>query len=271
MLSPSEQAYVKVLEQDERSRFAVKLTLWWARKHRKITFADLLQESLVEVLAAGAVFDHSRGSFEAFAGPRILGGLLRATRAVCPGSGSPNSLRARQLRGEQLLDEWGCVWDTPEDYAASEELARLVDAAVDSADLSRRERCVVDHVMHEEPYSVETTVANEYVKAYESRAPILAVGTTSLRILHTILSGGRQGGPPTTSGRTAAFIYPGHGTDAARLLLTNFHLPRSTLLALVYAFGGEALMRAVYAHAVRARYRCFSYGDCMLIDRGDAA
>ena len=75
-------------------------------------------------------------------------------------------------------------------------------------------------------------------------------------------------GPP--AGRTSAFIYPGHGTDAARLLLTNFHLPRSTLLALVYAFGGEALMRSVYAHAVEQRYRFFSYGDCMLIDRRSA-
>lgn len=119
-----------------------------------------------------------------------------------------------------------------------------------------------DHVMHEEPYSVDPDVATEYLAARKQHQPILAVGTTSLRILHTLL----DWGPP--SGRTAAFIYPGHGTNAARLLLTNFHLPRSTLLALVYAFGGEELMREVYAHAVRERYRFFSYGDCMLIDRG---
>lgn len=118
-----------------------------------------------------------------------------------------------------------------------------------------------DHVMHEEPYSVAPEVAEEYLEAHAAGRPILAVGTTSLRILHTL----RNGAPP--SGRTSAFIYPGHCTNAARLLLTNFHLPRSTLLALVYAFGGEELMRDVYAHAVRARYRFFSYGDCMLIDR----
>jgi S-adenosylmethionine:tRNA ribosyltransferase-isomerase len=72
-------------------------------------------------------------------------------------------------------------------------------------------------------------------------------------------------------GMTSAFIYPGQGTDACDLLLTNFHLPRSTLLALVYAFGGEELMRAVYHHAVEQRYRFYSYGDCMLIDRRGAA
>jgi S-adenosylmethionine:tRNA ribosyltransferase-isomerase len=119
-----------------------------------------------------------------------------------------------------------------------------------------------DHQMHEEPYSVAPHVAAEYLDALSSGRPIMAVGTTSLRILHTLTNGG------PTGGRTDALIYPGHGTDAARLLLTNFHLPRSTLLALVYAFGGEDLMRAVYAHAVEQRYRFFSYGDCMLIDRG---
>ncbi|MDQ3022968.1 MAG: tRNA preQ1(34) S-adenosylmethionine ribosyltransferase-isomerase QueA [bacterium] len=119
-----------------------------------------------------------------------------------------------------------------------------------------------DHVMHEEPYSVGQHVADEYLQEHAAGTPVVAVGTTSLRILHTLLKGG------VSTGRTSAFIYPGHGTDAARMLLTNFHLPRSTLLALVYAFGGEELMRNVYAHAVREKYRFFSYGDCMLIDRG---
>ena len=126
-----------------------------------------------------------------------------------------------------------------------------------------------EHVMHEEPYSVEAGVANEYLAAQKQGNPILAVGTTSLRILHTLLGSLTSEAPALPiQGRTSAFIYPGHGTNAARLLLTNFHLPRSTLLALVYAFGGEELMRSVYAHAVNECYRFFSYGDCMLIDRG---
>lgn len=119
-----------------------------------------------------------------------------------------------------------------------------------------------DHVMHNEPYSVEAATLAEYQRAHAADEPILAVGTTSLRVLHTL----RQPGS-TAAGLTDAFIYPGQGTDACNLLLTNFHLPRSTLLALVYAFGGEDLLRRAYAHAAAARYRFFSYGDCMLIRR----
>jgi S-adenosylmethionine:tRNA ribosyltransferase-isomerase len=119
-----------------------------------------------------------------------------------------------------------------------------------------------DHVMHSEPYSVEPATLAEYQSAHSTGKPILAVGTTSLRVLHTL----RQPDCAAT-GLTNAFIYPGHGTDACNLLLTNFHLPRSTLLALVYAFGGEDLLRRAYTHAVAERYRFFSYGDCMLIRR----
>ena len=119
-----------------------------------------------------------------------------------------------------------------------------------------------DHVMHSEPYTVEPAALERYTQARASGKPILALGTTSLRVLHTL----RQPGYPL-AGMTDAFIYPGHGTDACNLLLTNFHLPRSTLLALVYAFGGEELLRRAYAHAITQRYRFFSYGDCMLIRR----
>jgi S-adenosylmethionine:tRNA ribosyltransferase-isomerase len=118
------------------------------------------------------------------------------------------------------------------------------------------------HVMHSEPYSVDAATLAEYQRAQAAGEPILAVGTTSLRVLHTL----RQPSS-AAAGLTDAFIYPGHGTDACDLLLTNFHLPRSTLLALVYAFGGEDLLRRAYTHAVAERYRFFSYGDCMLIRR----
>ncbi len=67
--------------------------------------------------------------------------------------------------------------------------------------------------------------------------------------------------------KTALFITPGYRFRVVDRLLTNFHLPRSTLLMLVYAFGGTDLMRRAYAHAVAARYRFFSYGDAMLIER----
>jgi S-adenosylmethionine:tRNA ribosyltransferase-isomerase len=133
---------------------------------------------------------------------------------------------------------------------------------------------LADHRMHGEAYSVSRDVALEYLEARNAGRPVLAVGTTSLRTLHTLLEreltepGWTAAQPELITGRTDAFIYPGRNTRAADLLLTNFHLPRSTLLALVFAFGGEELMRSVYAHAVSERYRFFSYGDCMLIDRG---
>jgi len=120
-----------------------------------------------------------------------------------------------------------------------------------------------DHELHEEAYTADEATVAAYEQAWSAGQPVLAVGTTSLRVLHTLRT---SPGTPRQA-MTRAFIYPGHGTDACDLLLTNFHLPRSTLLALVYAFGGEELMRSVYHHAVEQRYRFYSYGDCMLIDR----
>ena len=110
---------------------------------------------------------------------------------------------------------------------------------------------------------VEPALAAEYRRRLETGEPVLAVGTTSLRVLHTL----KEHAAAALTGLTNAFIYPGQGTRACDLLLTNFHLPRSTLLALAYAYGGEELMRAAYRHAIAERYRFYSYGDCMLIDR----
>lgn len=87
----------------------------------------------------------------------------------------------------------------------------------------------------------------------------IAVGTTSVRTLETIYATGR------CRGTTDLFIYPGYQFRATDAILTNFHLPKSSLLLLVSAFGGTELIRAAYDHAVRERYRFFSYGDCMLI------
>ncbi|MBN2083189.1 tRNA preQ1(34) S-adenosylmethionine ribosyltransferase-isomerase QueA [bacterium] len=128
---------------------------------------------------------------------------------------------------------------------------------------------LAEHRMHTEAFSVYPDFAGEYFSRLKQGLPILAVGTTSLRVLHSLREGvhdvSQAEGP--IHGITDAFIYPGRDTKAADMLLTNFHLPRSTLLALVYSFGGETLMRKVYEHAVEGDYRFFSYGDCMLIDR----
>jgi len=87
---------------------------------------------------------------------------------------------------------------------------------------------------------------------------VVAVGTTSVRSIETAARGKR-------SGETDLFIYPGFRFAVTGAMLTNFHLPQSSLLVLVAAFAGHAFVMAAYRHAVEQRYRFYSYGDCMLI------
>jgi S-adenosylmethionine:tRNA ribosyltransferase-isomerase len=100
---------------------------------------------------------------------------------------------------------------------------------------------------------------------------IIAVGTTSLRALESAALRAPSGTAiAASSGETDLFVTPGFSFRVVDLLLTNFHLPKSTLLMLVSAFAGMARIRALYAHAIAERYRFFSYGDAMLLAR-DAA
>ena len=112
------------------------------------------------------------------------------------------------------------------------------------------------HRMHSERYRI----APQTWKAISGKR-VLAVGTTALRALESAHSMNRL------EGETDLFIYPGFKFNVVNRLLTNFHLPRSTLLMLVSAFGGLENIRKAYAHAVAERYRFFSYGDAMLIER----
>jgi S-adenosylmethionine:tRNA ribosyltransferase-isomerase len=114
---------------------------------------------------------------------------------------------------------------------------------------------IEEHVIHGERYEV-TAAAWERISAAER---VLAVGTTTVRTLETVALGG------ALSGRTELFIVPGFEFRRVDALLTNFHLPRSTLLALVMAFAGVEEIRRLYATAVRERYRFYSFGDAMLI------
>ena len=95
---------------------------------------------------------------------------------------------------------------------------------------------------------------------------MVAVGTTSLRALESSVAA--DGRIEAGEGETALFITPGYRFRVVDRLLTNFHLPRSTLLMLVSAFAGFETIRAAYAHAIRQRYRFFSYGDAMLLEPG---
>lgn len=122
---------------------------------------------------------------------------------------------------------------------------------------------VEDHVMHDERYEVPARAAEAINMAKGRGGRIVAVGTTTVRTLETVMA--RHGKMVSDSGRTDLFIYPPYHFRAVDALLTNFHLPRSTLLVLVSAFAGREFVLAAYEEAVRRQYRFFSYGDCMLI------
>jgi len=124
---------------------------------------------------------------------------------------------------------------------------------------------VASHVMHSEWYSVsaETVAAVRAAKARGGR--VIAVGTTSLRALESAAASGELA---AGSAETRLFIVPGYRFRVVERLLTNFHLPRSTLLMLVSAFAGAQTIRRAYAHAIAERYRFFSYGDAMLLEAG---
>lgn len=123
---------------------------------------------------------------------------------------------------------------------------------------------IAEHHMHSECYTVPQRTVDLIRLARAEGGRVTAVGTTSLRALESAAAGG---GLEAGSGETNIFIFPGYRFKVVERLLTNFHLPRSTLLMLVSAFGGMENIRRAYRHAVENRYRFFSYGDAMLIER----
>lgn len=124
---------------------------------------------------------------------------------------------------------------------------------------------VSDHVMHSERYRVSAETARQI----NSAGRVIAIGTTVTRVLEALAkrntAGGRRIGECHHKGETDIFIHPPHEFKAVDALLTNFHLPQSTLLMLVSAFAGRELVLQAYRQAVAERYRFYSYGDCMLL------
>lgn len=126
---------------------------------------------------------------------------------------------------------------------------------------------VANHNMHSEWGRIDAATADIINAARQAGGRVIAVGTTVLRLLE---SAAREDGHlPPFDGDTSLFILPGFKFRIADLLLTNFHLPRSTLFMLTCAFAGSARMKAAYAHAVREHYRFYSYGDACLLHRDD--
>jgi len=125
-----------------------------------------------------------------------------------------------------------------------------------------------DHVMHAEWGALSAGAAASINKARESGGRVVAVGSTSPRILERAADAGGRLSP--FSGDIDLFIVPGYRFRIVDLMMTNFHLPRSTLFMLVSAFAGLARMQAAYAHAIQHGYRFYSYGDACLLARADA-
>jgi len=122
---------------------------------------------------------------------------------------------------------------------------------------------IEDHRMHSEKFQVSRGAARKINQARQKGGRVVAVGTTVARTLEAVAAA--RGEIAAAEGETDLFITPGFKFNAVDALLTNFHLPRSTLLMLVSAFAGTELIKKVYAHALQTGYRFLSYGDCMLI------
>jgi S-adenosylmethionine:tRNA ribosyltransferase-isomerase len=116
---------------------------------------------------------------------------------------------------------------------------------------------IEDHKMHSEEYEVKEEVIKAIKEIKVNKGRIIAVGTTSARLLESVSKAGR--------GTTDIFIYPGYKFKNVDCMITNFHLPKSTLMMLVSAFAGTDLIKKAYNEAIRGKYRFFSFGDAMLI------
>ena len=147
-------------------------------------------------------------------------------------------------------------------------LARLTLHVGAGTFLPVRERALDRHRMHAERYELPAATVEAIDRARARGGRVLAVGTTTLRALEAAAAGGRL---VAGAAETDLFVRPGYRFRVVDRLLTNFHLPRSTLLMLVSAFAGTDAIRRAYAHAVERRYRFFSYGDAMLLERDPAA
>ena len=122
---------------------------------------------------------------------------------------------------------------------------------------------IKEHVMHSEYYEISSEAAHILTEVKKNGKKIIAVGTTSVRTLETVYE--KYNSFIECSGNTSIFIYPGYKFKAVDAIITNFHLPKSTLLMLVSAFSSKEFILDAYKHAVDSRYRFFSFGDAMLI------
>jgi S-adenosylmethionine:tRNA ribosyltransferase-isomerase len=155
-------------------------------------------------------------------------------------------------------------------------LARIRDRGIEIAEITLHvglgtfQPVRVDHVenhrLHRESYVISPHAANTINRAMDAGRRVVAVGTTTVRTLEYAAGLSEDGKLQAGSGEADIFIYPGYEFRVVGALLTNFHLPQSTLLMLVCAFGGKEAVLEAYRHAVEQKYRFYSYGDCMFVE-----
>jgi S-adenosylmethionine:tRNA ribosyltransferase-isomerase len=155
-------------------------------------------------------------------------------------------------------------------------LARIRDRGIETTELTlhvglgtfqpvRVDR-VEDHRLHREAYDISTQAAETINRGMDAGRRVVAVGTTTIRTLEYAAGQSGDGRLRAGSGEADIFIHPGYEFRIVGALLTNFHLPQSTLLMLVCAFGGKEPVMQAYRHAVEQKYRFYSYGDCMFVE-----
>lgn len=125
---------------------------------------------------------------------------------------------------------------------------------------------VEEHKLHREWYEISADAADKIQRARDARRRIVAVGTTTVRTLEFAARQNAEGRITVQSGEADIFIYPGFEFRVVGAMLTNFHLPKSTLMMMVSAFAGRERVLQAYEHAVREHYRFYSYGDCMFVE-----
>jgi S-adenosylmethionine:tRNA ribosyltransferase-isomerase len=155
-------------------------------------------------------------------------------------------------------------------------LARIRDRGIESAEITLhvglgtfqpvRVGRVEDHRLHRESYDISDEAAAKINQAVDAGRRVVAVGTTTVRTLEYAARQSEDGRVRAGSGEADIFIHPGYEFRVVGALLTNFHLPQSTLMMLVCAFGGKESVMGAYQHAVDQKYRFYSYGDCMFVE-----
>jgi S-adenosylmethionine:tRNA ribosyltransferase-isomerase len=234
---------------------------------------DLAAEVLAKAPEGDVLLEFDRG------GPALMAALGRLGAPPLP----PYIRKLRPVEARDAED-YQTVYAGPEGAVAAptaglhftpELLARLEARGIERATITlhvgagtfmpvKTER-IEEHRMHAEYGEIAPPAAAAINKARAAGRRVIAVGTTSLRLLESAACA--DGALAPFAGETAIFIAPGYRFRTVDLLLTNFHLPKSTLFMLVAAFAGLERMKRAYAHAIAAKYRFFSYGDASLLER----